>query len=220
MKNIKIYPSILIATTLALTLSGCTPKPNEVKKEETTLEIETTTTNLWEEESSTLSQQQEQTEATSSTKETDSQELETFDNFNSEVKELQDYQEQEQLDQFKSRSKEIFVNGVDFLFEDKEYKGITFDELKDKAKEQTLDNLQIIGSWVEKIDPNYEQQLTTIKDFARKAKDKGFAIAKDILGEDTYHAIGNTKEKIIEKSQEATGKVKEKINDWYQNFKK
>ena len=47
----------------------------------------------------------------------------------------------------------------DFIFYDKEYKGITFDDLKEEAKEETLNNLNTIDGLIMQLDPDYKETL-------------------------------------------------------------
>lgn len=151
MKNLKINKALIpIITSLVLVTTGCSNKTNEVIEDNT---INQTTENN-----------------TSTTNEVENNEVqETFDNFTTEKNEISDLINKKNFEEAKEKGKEFFINGVDFIFYDKEYKGITFDDLKEEAKEETLNNLNIIDGWITQIAPDYN----TITDIKNKLSDFG-----------------------------------------------
>ena len=151
MKNLKIKKALIpIITSLVLVTTGCSNKTNEVIEDNTI--TETTENN------------------TSNTNEVENnEETETFDNFATEKKEISDLINSENFEKAKEKGKEFFINAVDFIFYGKEYKGITFDELKEEAKEETLNNFNIIKGWITQIAPDYN----TITDIKNKLSDFG-----------------------------------------------
>ena len=209
MKNLKIKKALIpIITSLVLVTTGCSNKTNEVIEDNTI--TETTENN------------------TSNTNEVENNEAtETFDNFASEKKEISDLINSENFEEAKEKGKEYFINGVDFIFYDKEYKGITFDELKEEAKEETLNNLNIIDGWIMQIDPDYKESLQekykVVKDFVNEKYLYILDKIKEYLGEENYNAITDIKNKIKnDLSDFGTNlgdNIQNKADEWYQEFK-
>lgn len=209
MKNLKIKKALIpIITSLVLVTTGCSNKTNEVIEDNTI--TETTENN------------------TSNTNEVENNEAtETFDNFASEKKEINDLINSENFEEAKEKGKEYFINGVDFIFYDKEYKGITFDELKEEAKEETLNNLNIIDGWIMQIDPDYKESLQekykVVKDFVNEKYLYILDKIKEYLGEENYNAITDIKNKIKnDLSDFGTNlgdNIQNKADEWYQEFK-
>ena len=209
MKKLKIKKALIpIITSLVLVTTGCSNKTNEVIEDNTI--TETTENN------------------TSNTNEVENNEAtETFDNFASEKKEISDLINSENFEEAKEKGKEYFINGVDFIFYDKEYKGITFDELKEEAKEETLNNLNIIDGWIMQIDPDYKESLQekykVVKDFVNEKYLYILDKIKEYLGEENYNAITDIKNKIKnDLSDFGTNlgdNIQNKADEWYQEFK-
>lgn len=66
--------------------------------------------------------------------------------------------------------------GKDFIYNGAEIRGITFDQLTEQGRKETLDNLAIIDTWMMAIDPEYKSQIEkgvdTTKGIFGKAKEK------------------------------------------------
>ena len=58
---------------------------------------------------------------------------EEFDYFSSDLAEVEDLIEINNFDQVKSKAKDVFVTGVDFVFYDGVISGVTFDELTERS---------------------------------------------------------------------------------------
>ncbi len=234
MKNIKLYKALTIFCTASIILSAChtaskteesnnNPMISEDQQESSLIDTEDLSTAASKEtalESSTAFPSEE-----TSTVEAESQtvENETFDYFESEKQEIKDSITTEDTTTIMEKGRSFFINAVDFIFYDKEYKGVTFDELTEEAKQQTYDNLCIIDGWIMKISPDYkeniEEKYTIVKDFIGE---KGYFVLdkiKQYLGEENYEAIGNIKDKILNSAQNTGRKIKEKASDFYQSFK-
>lgn len=209
MKNLKINKALIpIITSLVLVTTGCNNKTNEVIEDNT---INQTTENN-----------------TSTTNEVENNEVqETFDNFTTEKNEISDLINKKNFEEAKEKGKEFFINGVDFIFYDKEYKGITFDDLKEEAKEETLNNLNIIDGWIMQLDPDYKETLQekykVVSDFVNEKYLYVLDKIKEYLGEENYNAITDIKNKLKNDlsnfGNNLSDNIKNKANEWYENFK-
>ena len=209
MKNLKINKALIpIITSLVLVTTGCSNKTNEVIEDNT---INQTTENN-----------------TSTTNEVENNEVqETFDNFTTEKNEISDLINKKNFEEAKEKGKEFFINGVDFIFYDKEYKGITFDDLKEEAKEETLNNLNIIDGWIMQLDPDYKETLQekykVLADFVNEKYLYVLDKIKEYLGEENYNAITDIKNKLKNDlsnfGNNLSDNIKNKASEWYENFK-
>ncbi len=210
MKNLKIKKILLslsLATSLVLITTGCEKK--ETKKQVKSSEIEdvSTTDNKQEE----IKQQQEQ------------EHQETFDNFEQDKEEINTLIANNNLDLAKQKATNIFINATDFIFYDKEIKGITFDELKEEAKKTTFQNLSIIDQKICTFAPDYKDNLetkyTVVKDFITDKYYNSLDKIKELIGEEKYDAIKEFKDDLKDNAKDLGNKAKQKTKEWYQNFK-
>ena len=139
---------------------------------------------------------------------------------------------------FLDSAKGIFISVVDFLFYDGSISGVTFDELTDNGKRKVLEIASNIDSTIENKFPGYKE---TISDKASNAFNKASEIiksgAKDLndfarekLGEDNYQSIIDAKDELVYYTKNAINFIgdvssslwnsaKDKLDNWYQNFK-
>ena len=139
---------------------------------------------------------------------------------------------------FLDSAKGVFISVVDFLFYDGSISGVTFDELTDSGKRKVLEIASNIDSTIENKFPGYKE---TISDKASNAFNKASEIIKDgakdlndfareKLGEDNYQSIIDAKDELIVYTKNAINFIgdvssslwnsaKDKLNNWYQNFK-
>ncbi|HIU12102.1 MAG TPA: hypothetical protein IAB65_05310 [Candidatus Onthocola stercorigallinarum] len=139
---------------------------------------------------------------------------------------------------FKDSAKATFISVVDFLFYDGEINGVTFDELSDSGKKKVLEIASSIDSAIENKFPGYKE---TISDKASNAFNKASEIikkgandlndfAREKLGEDNYQSIIDAKDELVYYTKNAINFIgdvssslwnsaKDKLNNWYQNFK-
>lgn len=139
---------------------------------------------------------------------------------------------------FKDKASSTFISIVDFLFYDGTIKGISFDELTEKGKEKVLEISSKIDVKLEEKCPGYKE---TISNSTSRAYQKASEIikkgaknindfAKSALGDENYQAIIDAKDELVKYSKESLNYVtgagskvfnntKEKLNEWYQNFK-
>ena len=139
---------------------------------------------------------------------------------------------------FLDSAKGVFISVVDFLFYDGSINGVTFDELTDSGKRKVLEIASSIDSTIENKFPGYKE---TISDKASNAFNKASEIikkgandlndfAREKLGEDNYQSIIDAKDELIVYTKNAINFIgdvssslwnstKDKLNNWYQNFK-
>ena len=134
---------------------------------------------------------------------------------------------------------------TDFIFYNGRIKGYTFSELRNEEKEKIVNSWEKLDNYIEKKYPNYKQKIkdTSSKNYS-KIKEKLSELKENInntfrekVGEETYSntvnqfnedkenfnntidPYKNVGKSAIEKAKEKAIKAKEKIKDWYQNYK-
>ena len=139
---------------------------------------------------------------------------------------------------FADKAKGTFIMIVDFFFYDGEIEGITFSELTQDGKELVLDLASRIDEAIEAKIPGYKE---TISDVASRAFNKASELikkgannlsefAREKLGEDNYNSIIEAKDELVYYTKNALNFIgdagsklfnsaKDKLNNWYQNFK-
>lgn len=139
---------------------------------------------------------------------------------------------------FLDSAKGVFISVVDFLFYDGSINGVTFDELTDSGKRKVLEIASSIDSTIENKFPGYKD---AISDKASNAFNKASEIikkgandlndfAREKLGEDNYQSIIDAKDELVYYTKNAINFIgdvssslwnsaKDKLNNWYQNFK-
>lgn len=151
---------------------------------------------------------------------------------------LKNIEESTQDENFKDKASSTFISIVDFLFYDGTIKGISFDELTEKGKEKVLEISSKIDVKLEEKCPGYKEKISnsTSKAYQKASKiiKKGAKnindFAKSTLGDENYQAIIDAKDELVKYSKESLNYVtgagskvfnntKEKLNEWYQNFK-
>lgn len=151
---------------------------------------------------------------------------------------LKNIEESTQDENFKDKASSTFISIVDFLFYDGTIKGISFDELTEKGKEKVLEIASKIDVKLEEKCPGYKEKISnsTSKAYQKASKiiKKGAKnindFAKSALGDENYQAIIDAKDELVKYSKESLNYVtgagskvfnntKEKLNEWYQNFK-
>ncbi len=139
---------------------------------------------------------------------------------------------------FSDKAKATFITIVDFLFYDGTIKGITFNELTDDGKQKVLEIANKIDVKLEEVSPGYKDKISsTTSNAYNKASEiiKNGAsslnnFAKEKLGDENYNSIIDAKDELVKYSKNALNLVgsagsklfsstKDKLNDWYQNFK-
>ena len=135
---------------------------------------------------------------------------------------------------FSKKAKATFISIVDFLFYDGTIKGVTFNELTEKGKTEVLKLANKIDTTLEEKSPGYKETISaTTSKACQIIKDSANDInnfAKEALGDENYNSIIEAKDELLLYSKNAlnfiTGNsskilndTKNKLNDWYQDFK-
>ena len=140
---------------------------------------------------------------------------------------------------FSDKAKATFISIVDFLFYDGTIKGVTFNELTDAGKQKVLEIANKIDVKLEEKAPGYKDKISSTTTSAyNKASEiiKNGAsslnnFAKEKLGDENYNSIIDAKDELVKYSKNALNLVgsagsklfsstKDKLNEWYQNFKR
>lgn len=141
-------------------------------------------------------------------------------------------------DNLSDKAKATFVSIVDFLFYDGKIKDVTFDELTTNGKQKVLELASKIDEKLEEKAPGYKDSINAnTKDAYNKASEviKSGAsnigdFAKEKLGDENYNSIIDAKDELVKYSKNAFSLIKnsssklitsakDKLNEWYQNFK-
>lgn len=231
MKNLKIKILAFTEATALFLLTGCSLANSNSNNTNvsTTTSITTQESSIVENEESTtnLPTTNSATSESNSITESENKSDNEFDYFESEKQEVTELISENNLDQLKERGKEIFITAVDFLFYDTEYKGYTFDELTEEAKEITFDNIKVIDGLIMSVLPNYKENLeekyNIVKNFTSESYHNVLNYIRETIGDDAYNTITDTKNEIkdtVTSFAEETGdKVKVNVKSWYENLK-
>lgn len=139
---------------------------------------------------------------------------------------------------FIDSAKGIFISLVDFIFYDGEINGITFDELTASGKEKVLNLANKIDTAIEEKVPGYKETIrdkataafTKASELIKKGANNINDFAKEKLGEEYYNDIIAAKDELVYYTKNAINFIgdiggnlfnsaKDKLNNWYQNFK-
>ncbi len=200
MKNLKIKNklNIIIATgltTLTLLTTGCSNKENDA--------IPITSDEV------TTNSENDETKNTN----------ETFDNFESEKNDINSLIYTDNFEKADEVWSEYFINAIDMIFYDKEYKGTKWEELTEEAKKEAINNLTKIDQSITEIYPEYKEDWQKTKGIATETYFEALNKIKEVIGEDNYDNIKEIKDSIKSKTKEIGNNIKDKANEWYQEYK-
>ncbi len=200
MNNLKIRKEItrIIATglTVILLATGCSSKENNAEP----ITNETTTTM---EDNSTNNQETTNENTTS----------EEFDCFQSETEEVNNIIYTEGIEKASEVWREYFIDAVDFIFYDKEYKDTKFSELNPEAQEKTIETINEMGSKITELNPNWQEDLGSIKDSSTDLYYYILKNFKNFIGEDNYNELGN----ILNNIKNSTTNTIKNLYEGYKN---
>lgn len=217
--------AIILTICILLSVTACTTKKEETVANKDSIETKEITL-VTEQDTTTIA--------------TDEEVVEYIEDVTNEVETLT---EDESLSEKTKQSlKKTFITLTDFIFYDGTIKGKTFKELSYEAQTKILELYEKLDTKIESVFPNYKEDIkdTSTKTYS-KAKEKAKELKETIkkiyierVGEDTYQKemdiIKNTKDKVVEKTtpvisdvkdkaKDTYTKAKDKLDEWYKNFK-
>lgn len=197
MSNLEIRKKItrIIATglTVILLATGCSSKENNAEP----LTNDTTTT---------MEDNQDVTN-------------EEFDYFQSEAEEVNNIIYTEGIEKASEVWKEYFIDAVDFIFYDKEYKNTRFSELNKDAQEKTIETINEMSSKITELNPNWQEDKENIKGIAISTYYNILANFKDLVGEDAYNDLKRIKDNIKNGAIDIGNIIEDNAKEWYENYK-
>ena len=209
MNNLTIKKRItrIIATGLTVILlsTGCSSKENDAEP----ITNDTTTTM---EDNSTNNQDVRTDENENTTSE-------EFDCFASETEEVNNIIYTEGIEKASEVWREYFIDAVDFIFYDKEYKDTKFSELNPEAQEKTLETIKEMGNTMTELNPNWQEDIDSIKGIATSTYYNILANFKDLVGEDIYNDLKGIKDSIKNGAIDIGNIIKDNTKEWYENYK-
>ena len=217
--------AIILTICILLSVTACTTKKEETVANKDSIETKEITL---------------VTEQNTTTIATDEEVVEYIEDVTNEVETLTE--EESLSEKTKQSLKKAFIALTDFIFYDGTIKGKTFKELSYEAQTKILELYEKLDTKIESVFPNYKEEIkdTSTKTYS-KAKEKAKELKETIknihierVGEDTYQKemdiIKNTKDKVVEKTtpvisdvkdkaKDTYTKAKDKLDEWYKNFK-
>ncbi len=215
MKNIEFKKALkrLIAMgslSFVLVITGCSSKENNVEPENVvTTEVEN-------------NNEQENTANANDTQETENNNTED----NEIVKYFEDKNEEmdniiytENIEVANEFWNEYFIDAIDFIFYDKEYKDTKFADLNPEAQAKCIDELQEAENKMNMINPNWKEDLGTIKDATAEAYSNLLDSIENLIGTDNYNKIKDIKDSLKDGLSDIGNSIKDSANNWYQGYK-
>lgn len=213
MRKVRIFTSLkvlLLSGGVVLSCSGCGQSSNNLDMPSTSLNQES--------EDSIVDDSLDSYDTGQESLEDNS-----FDYFSSDLSSIEEFIQQERIEEAKSKIKDVFITGVDFIFYDEPIDDVYFDDLTAEGKEITMNSIDTIGDLGDEFVPNWREGLSEkyqvasdfVSDIYLSVLDK----IKNYLGEENYHALGDIKDQVGDDFREGKDNVKERVKSWYQKFK-
>lgn len=213
MRKVRIFTSLkvlLLSGGVVLSCSGCGQSSNNLDMPSTSLNQES---------------EDSRVDDSLDSYDTGQESLEdnSFDYFSSDLSSIEEFIQQERIEEAKSKIKDVFITGVDFIFYDEPIDDVYFDDLTAEGKEITMNSIDTIGDLGDEFVPNWREGLSEkyqvasdfVSDIYLSVLDK----IKNYLGEENYHALGDIKDQVGDDFREGKDNVKERVKSWYQKFK-
>ena len=213
MRKVRIFTSLkvlLLSGGVVLSCSGCGQSSNNLDMPSTSLNQES---------------EDSRVDDSLDSYDTGQESLEdhSFDYFSSDLSSIEEFIQQERIEEAKSKIKDVFITGVDFIFYDEPIDDVYFDDLTAEGKEITMNSIDTIGdlgdefvsNWREGLSEKYQVASDFVSDIYLSVLDK----IKNYLGEENYHALGDIKDQVGDDFREGKDNVKERVKSWYQKFK-
>ena len=203
MKNINIKKALkrliaMGALSFVLVTTGCSSKENNA---EPTNEITTEVENNKEQDN------------------TENKNEEQFDNFASEREEIDSLIYTENFEKVEEVWGDYFVDAIDFIFYGKEYKDTKFADLNPEAQAKCVEELINMKNKMDKINPNWKEDLKSIKGSAIEAYYDILEKIEQLIGTENYNNIGDLINSGIDGLKNIGNDVGDSLNNWYQGYK-
>lgn len=143
--------------------------------------------------------------------------------FSNAKEEINSYNNTSNFDMVKSKGKEYFITMADFLFYDKDIKGVYLKDISEGTKEVLWKIFSEIDSVIIKVYPDYKDDLSSsysvIKDVSTTTFNKALETIKETIGEENYNKGVDIKNSAKEKTKNTYSRAKESIKNWYEKFR-
>ena len=203
MKNINIKKALkrliaMGALSFVLVTTGCSSKENNAEPtNEVTTEIENNN-----EQDNVENKNEEQ-----------------FDNFTSEREEIDSLIYTENFEKAEEVWGDYFVDAIDFIFYGKEYQDTKFADLNPEAQAKCVEELINMKNKMDKINPNWKEDLKSIKGSAIEAYYDILEKIEQLIGTENYNNIGDLINSGIDGLKNIGNDVGDSLNNWYQGYK-
>lgn len=203
MKNIEIkkYLKRLIALSslsFVLVTTGCSSKENNAEPtNEVTTEVENNN-----EQDNVENKNEEQ-----------------FDNFVSEREEINSLIYTENFEKADEVWGDYFIDAIDFIFYGKEYQNTKFADLNPEAQAKCVEELINTKNKIESINPNWKEDLESIKGSAIEAYYNILTSIEQLIGTENYNNIGDLIDSIKDGGKNILNDMGDSLNNWYQGYK-
>ena len=203
MKNIEIkkYLKRLIALSslsFVLVTAGCSSKKNNAEPtNEVTTEVENNN-----EQDNVENKNEEQ-----------------FDNFVSEREEIDSLIYTENFEKADEVWGDYFIDAIDFIFYGKEYQNTKFADLNPEAQAKCVEELINTKNKIESINPNWKEDLESIKGSAIEAYYNILTSIEQLIGTENYNNIGDLIDSIKDGGKNILNDMGDSLNNWYQGYK-
>ncbi len=203
MKNIEIkkYLKRLIALSslsFVLVTTGCSSKENNAEPtNEVTTEVENNN-----EQDNVENKNEEQ-----------------FDNFVSEREEIDSLIYTENFEKADEVWGDYFIDAIDFIFYGKEYQNTKFADLNPEAQAKCVEELINTKNKIESINPNWKEDLESIKGSAIEAYYNILTSIEQLIGTENYNNIGDLIDSIKDGGKNILNDMGDSLNNWYQGYK-
>ena len=175
MKNIEIKKTLkkiiaLGSLSFVLVTTGCSSKENNA---EPTTEVTT------------------EVENNNEQNDVENKNEEQFDNFASEREEIDSLIYTENFEKADEVWGDYFIDAIDFIFYGKEYQNTKFADLNPEAQAKCVEELINTKNKIESINPNWKEDLESIKGSAIEAYYNILTSIEQLIGTENYNNIGD-----------------------------
>lgn len=144
---------------------------------------------------------------------------EQFDNFASEREEIDSLIYTENFEKVEEVWGDYFVDAIDFIFYGKEYKDTKFADLNPEAQAKCVEELINMKNKMDKINPNWKEDLKSIKGSAIEAYYNILASIEKLIGTENYNNIGDLIDSLRDGGKNILNDMGDSLNNWYQGYK-